>query len=167
MGIDSPTGAGAGLPSEEEIARAICASDFTGDETVYDEMSRDQQRNFIKNARAILALIRPAFEAKEREIERLTNNRDMWKGQCGEQAETLRELRMQALSDEGQMRELQAKLAQAVEALEPFADFAQWVDAEGWTCNIHREAISTWFGPSDFRRARSASEHLTDRREKR
>lgn len=51
----------------------------------------------------------------------------------------------------------EAKLAQAVEALEPFADFAEWTDDEGWTCNIHREAISVWFGPSDFRRARSAS----------
>ena len=41
-------------------------------------------------------------------------------------------------------------------ALRPFTDFAQWTDAEGWTSNIHREGISVWFGPSDFRRARSA-----------
>ena len=38
------------------------------------------------------------------------------------------------------------------EALEPFAQFARDnIDDEGWTSNIHRESISTWFGPSDFR----------------
>lgn len=51
---------------------------------------------------------------------------------------------------------LKAKLATAVVALEPFDDFAQWVDAEGWTSNVHREGISVWFGPTDFRRAREA-----------
>lgn len=40
-----------------------------------------------------------------------------------------------------------------VEALEPFAAFAENVDQHGWTSDIHREAISVWFGPSDFRRA--------------
>jgi hypothetical protein len=48
------------------------------------------------------------------------------------------------------------RLRIAVEALEPFAAFAENVDAEGWTSNIHRERISVWFGPSDFRRAREA-----------
>lgn len=41
-------------------------------------------------------------------------------------------------------------------ALEPFASFAENVDADGWTSTIHREQISTWFGPSDFRRASEA-----------
>jgi len=42
------------------------------------------------------------------------------------------------------------------EALEPFAEFGSNVDEEGWTSNIHREGISVWFGPSDFRTARAA-----------
>lgn len=37
--------------------------------------------------------------------------------------------------------------------LQPFADFAENVDEEGWTSNIHRESVSCWFGPSDFRAA--------------
>lgn len=43
--------------------------------------------------------------------------------------------------------------AKAVEVVRPFADFGENVDTEGWTSNIHREGISVWFGPSDFRRA--------------
>lgn len=38
-------------------------------------------------------------------------------------------------------------------ALLPFAEFASNVDESGWTSGIHREAISVWFGPSDFREA--------------
>ncbi|MGW9333636.1 hypothetical protein [Bosea sp. NPDC055594] len=51
---------------------------------------------------------------------------------------------------------LSERVAVLEAALRPFADFAQWTDAEGWACNIHREGISVWFGPSDFRRARAA-----------
>ncbi len=51
---------------------------------------------------------------------------------------------------------LSERIAVLEAALRPFADFAQWTDPEGWTCNIHREGISVWFGPSDFRRARAA-----------
>lgn len=38
-------------------------------------------------------------------------------------------------------------------AILPFAEFATNVDDDGWTSTIHREPISTWFGPSDFRAA--------------
>ncbi len=38
-------------------------------------------------------------------------------------------------------------------ALLPFAEFASNVDENGWTSGIHREPISVWFGPSDFREA--------------
>lgn len=38
-------------------------------------------------------------------------------------------------------------------AILPFAEFAEHVDENGWTSEIHREPISTWFGPSDFRAA--------------
>jgi outer membrane murein-binding lipoprotein Lpp len=51
-------------------------------------------------------------------------------------------------------RALARERNEAVAALKPFAMFgAQWTDEGGWTSNIHREAISTWFGPSDLRRA--------------
>lgn len=37
-------------------------------------------------------------------------------------------------------------------ALEPFASFAHIaVDPDGWNSSIHKESISTWFGPSQFR----------------
>jgi hypothetical protein len=37
-------------------------------------------------------------------------------------------------------------------ALEPFLRFAeQNTDENGWLSSIHRESISTWFGPSEFR----------------
>ena len=36
-------------------------------------------------------------------------------------------------------------------AIRPFVEFASNTDENGWTSNIHREPISTWFGPSDFR----------------
>lgn len=49
---------------------------------------------------------------------------------------------------------LTARLAEAEKALGPFAEFGRDnTNADGWMSNIHREAISTWFGPSDFRRA--------------
>jgi hypothetical protein len=43
-----------------------------------------------------------------------------------------------------------------VGALEPFATFAENVDENGWKSNIHKERISDWFGPTDFRRATEA-----------
>lgn len=46
-------------------------------------------------------------------------------------------------------------------ALEPFARFGgEWVDGSGWTCNIHRESISTWFGPTDFQNAKNAADQI-------
>jgi hypothetical protein len=42
------------------------------------------------------------------------------------------------------------------EALLPFAQFAVNTDENGWLSNIHREAISTWFGPTAFREADAA-----------
>jgi hypothetical protein len=45
-------------------------------------------------------------------------------------------------------------ITELVSALEAFAEFGAWaVDTEGWINNVHREGISVWFGPSDFRRA--------------
>lgn len=42
----------------ERVARAICASDFDGDETVYDTMSAEMQGNFHINARAAIEAMR-------------------------------------------------------------------------------------------------------------
>lgn len=64
------------------------------------------RRQFAQTDKWPSSDIHPAFE-------RITNNRDMWKGQCERQTDTLRELRMQLLADDGQMQKLQAKLAQA------------------------------------------------------
>jgi hypothetical protein len=41
-------------------------------------------------------------------------------------------------------------------ALLPFAQFSVNTDDNGWLSNIHRESISTWFGPSAFRDADDA-----------
>ena len=48
----------------------------------------------------------------------------------------------------------EADAARMREALEPFAEFGRRnVDDHGWKSNIHREGISVWFGPSEFRAA--------------
>lgn len=41
----------------EKVARAICASDFDGDKTVFDTMSSEMQANFIHNAGAVIPLL--------------------------------------------------------------------------------------------------------------
>lgn len=73
---------------------------------------------------------------------------------------TLRDKFDAALDEEAAARieALEAEVQRLREALRPFADFGSWVDEEGWSSNIHREGISVWFGPSDFRRARAAME---------
>jgi hypothetical protein len=56
------------------------------------------------------------------------------------------------------LESLSAENAELREALKPYSDFGVNVDENGWTSNIHREPISTWFGPSDFRTARAKLE---------
>lgn len=50
------------------------------------------------------------------------------------------------------------RIAELEAALRPFAEShpAECVDDNGWTTTVHREPISTWLGPSDFRAARAA-----------
>lgn len=55
------------------------------------------------------------------------------------------------------IQDLEEKLAATLEALEPFSTFAENVNDDGWASNIHKERISYWFGPTDFRKARLAS----------
>jgi hypothetical protein len=58
---------------------------------------------------------------------------------------------MQATPETGWQRML--------EALEPFSSFAEHaIDDEGWVANSGQERICYWFGPSDFRKARIASD---------
>lgn len=58
---------------------------------------------------------------------------------------------MLAFADEG------SGIGELREALEPFATFADtFVDEEGWNGPMSTTRIVDWFGPSDFRRARSA-----------
>lgn len=75
-----------GMPSEEEIARLICGI--------------DPPAIWLDEARAILALIRPAFEAKEREL-----------------AATHDAYQQAAVDAVALYRDADAKLAQAVVAL--------------------------------------------------
>jgi hypothetical protein len=80
----SPTDAGAGmpsedyasraycLPSEEAIARAMAAADSGPEGSALFAIHWEEfGPGYLNSARAILALIRPAFEAKEREITEL------------------------------------------------------------------------------------------------
>jgi len=59
------------------------------------------------------------------------------------------------MSDHGnRVAELEAEVQGLRAALVPFARFAaDNVDENGWKSGIHREPISYWFGPSDFRMA--------------
>lgn len=101
-----------------------------------------------------------------REIKRLRSERDGYKSgfdlksaevaKLREQLETERESLISAvnqmLAAEVEARKLREQLVTAKEALAPFAAFAaNNVDEHGWKSNIHRESISTWFGPSEFR----------------
>jgi len=56
-----------------------------------------------------------------------------------------------------EVESLTAQVAVMGEALEPFDDFADNVDDVGWASDVHKERISYWFGPSDFRKARRAA----------
>jgi hypothetical protein len=50
-----------------------------------------------------------------------------------------------------------AEISRLRDALKPFAEFgARNTDEDGWRSNIHREGISVWFGPSEFRDAKTA-----------
>lgn len=56
-----------------------------------------------------------------------------------------------------ELRELEDQVETLRAALLPFVTFGEDNVCEfGWSSNIHRESISTWFGPSDFLHALSA-----------
>lgn len=55
-----------------------------------------------------------------------------------------------------ELAEKDARIARLEKALATFAEFAIWTDESGWTSTIHKEPISVWFGPSDFREAKEA-----------
>jgi hypothetical protein len=168
MGTASPPDAGAGMPTEESIARALVDFQFEG-------AGPESVEAHLPMARAILALIRPAFEAKEREIAE-------WQREAVRAQSKLRwniddEGRLVRLCDgehdkgepcefttyvpEQDLCAAEAKLAQAVEALESADRYLMSVGHGDGTDGARiRRSISEL-------RARSASEHLTDRGEKR
>jgi hypothetical protein len=69
-----------------------------------------------------------------------------------------------ANADRASLRAAEAEITRLKEgmealgaALEPFAAFAEhMIDEHGWLDREHRASISTWFGPSQFRRAHQA-----------
>jgi nitroreductase len=158
----TPTNAGAGMPSDlrEVVKSALPDIAVAIEEWLFNGAADDQA------AANIAALIRPSFEAKEQERDEFYRDglkaEDKWiewEARAISAEAKLREANMQALSDEGQMREIQAKLAQAVEAeREACALTAYRVCAETRHVTLGNQAARAI-------RARSASEHLTDRGE--
>lgn len=62
-----------------------------------------------------------------------------------------------ALAAEAEITRLKEGMEALGAALEPFAAFAEhMIDEHGWLDREHRASISTWFGPSQFRRAHQA-----------
>jgi hypothetical protein len=135
-----------GIPSEEEIDRVVTGlyrrfkdwskHGFTADDVTWCEVRAD-----------VVALIRPAFEAKEREIADERARVDRWQ----ERWQDERDARLSA----------EAKLAQAVEALEPFNDMLG-EDDDGYPDDT--KLTVSWRAHTyhaltlgDLRRARTAS----------
>ena len=56
-----------------------------------------------------------------------------------------------------ELTRLTADLERMREAAAPFVRFAKNIDEAGWKSNIHREGISVWFGPSEFRALAAAA----------
>lgn len=111
-----------GLPSEEEIARAIYekhCEEYRA-EPWWDDEPDEIKRLHRSQARAILSLIRPAFEAKERECQMV----------CDSYAEENQRLHDRALSAE-------AKLAQAVEALTAIETYVDAIVCYASTISEH------------------------------
>jgi hypothetical protein len=106
-----------GLPSEEDVLRAINAGWRNGDE--FDNRAA---------LSAILALIRPAFEAKERELAAVTKVKHYLA--VSEVEDPFAAMIDECEAMEARALSAEAKLALAVEALEPFAKAAGVVE---WT----------------------------------
>lgn len=129
-----------GMPSEETIARAMCVVDGHDPDAPYGIGGRTNAWRYEDAARAVAALIRPAFEAKEREIEAMDAfaKREQeacihWRGEAAK----FNEARLSA----------EAKLAQAVEAMEPFDDVLG-EDDEGYGDGL--TVVMKWGACTDY-----------------
>jgi hypothetical protein len=77
--------------------------------------------------------------------------------------------REEELTVSEQLAEALDHIKRLIVALKPFSDFAINVEFDGdlntnaWKSRIHRESISTWFGPSDFAYAAFAVGDTSDR----
>jgi hypothetical protein len=142
-------------PSEETLARWLCAHEGHTPEQV-DGLWTE----WLDNARELLALIRPAFEAAEADASQWQGTlrfcEGEWSDERGTMIDTIQRARAARLSAE-------AKLAQAVEALEPFAAAAEFFpDAKDDAHLMLRQNGSgrhytDMFTVADLRRARTAS----------
>ncbi|MFU0504170.1 hypothetical protein [Pseudaminobacter sp. NGMCC 1.201702] len=96
--------------------------------------------------------------AQAAEIERLRAERDDLAVRAAVIDEALTNALQLKGAAEARLSALEPLLDKAVEALEPFASLADgWVDDEGWTdLACKNDRLCDWFGPSDFRSARSA-----------
>ncbi|MCV9940888.1 hypothetical protein OIU35_31445 [Boseaceae bacterium BT-24-1] len=136
----------------EEIARDIAAFLKLRDEEVTDPDERtDEER--AESALAILDIIRPAFDAKDRQVRELALLLDK---QMGTPCEQIRH--------QQEVEALQAKLAQAGEAMEPFAGYygPHYPDTDDRGVPLPDEDGTGWvyLTVGDFRRARSAASDI-------
>jgi hypothetical protein len=137
-----------GMPTEEEIARAIYHAKPRN--KPWDLLTHEFKNQYRKHARAILSLIRPAFEAKDAEIATFDAREE----------ECLESMKVALENEEDAHRKLEAaeaKLAKAVEALEPFARADRALADEPGPFRFETRNGYRLIEREDFRRARSAS----------
>jgi len=103
-------------------------------------------------------------EKVESLVERLRETTAHMANSCSAPMSLWQEHSTAVLHAASRIEALEAQVAGMGEALEPFDDFADNVDDVGWASDIHKERISYWFGPSDFRKARLAA-HLAAAKE--
>ena len=54
------------------------------------------------------------------------------------------------------LKQQAVRIGELEEGLRPFASFAEHAtDQDGWSGSMHKERVVDWFGPSDYRHARS------------
>lgn len=148
-----------GMPSEEDIARAMrpavwarcdaagVTSESTGSGITLGDLTA--RATSLLDANTILSLIRPAFEAKDAEAQHWQTRATVYK---------------RLMTDAQRGKEAaEAKLAQAVEALEPFSKIDCAVDGghafDPWADDrvVFGIGADRTITAGDLRRARSAS----------
>lgn len=103
---------------------------------------------------AVISELLAALESLQRENEAMRQRLDA--GPHGEDAIDVAESAADFLRHRAEAAE--AKVKSLEEALKPFITVSEsWIDEEGWSgLACQHDRIVDWFGPSDFRRARTA-----------